>query len=347
MTPFPIGPTLKILEGGFKGVRFVFRRKRERKETDRLVFEALVAAVCPGGAEPMRNEELAHAIAERLAETDFPKEAHTDWREKPLPPSLRRALPGAGDVEGDPFSARLQGWVATALEAPELRGRLENFACDGHRVDPEAIVIRFREFFPLLLIRNPSRFRTALAKEIQEADSFRKWGAEVERRAEAAIAATALTGVGATAAAEALGWADPIGVGAISAVATGLLGAVFVGGVRKSRPSPLRELAREQALAWVADLIRRRDGASGVSVDALRVEIAELPLDAEQGPCVSDGMLEDLRTRLVPLAREADDEALAAALRGVEAAAVRRERGRSAALPRALVALLDATEGLA
>jgi hypothetical protein len=342
-------PIYQILKGGFKAGVFIRDRAREHREVNDLLAEALEAAVCPSESDAERAKELASILAERLGKTDFPKQVRPGLRERFLPKPLQNRVSGASDVGNDPFAARLKAWVATAAEAPEVRMALAGFACDGYRVDPGSIATRFCANFEVLLLDEPTKFRTALAKEIQASDAFHEWSEKVRRGAAAAIATTALTGVGVTLGAEALELADPLAVGVGGALLVGAAGARVVSHRWRHRAALLSSQARGYVLTWLADALGQvgRKGIGPGDVASLRVAIAELPtLDDDTQACLPAEVLGDLATRLIPLASEAEDEVLVAALRRVENASVRHRRGHPCSLRDTLTALLDvAAEG--
>jgi hypothetical protein len=337
-------PIYQILKGGFKAGVFVRDRTREHTEVNCLIVEALEAAICPSDADADGAKELASVLAARLGRTDFPAQVRPGLRERALPKALRHRMSGASNVGNDPFAARLKAWVAVAAEAPEMEAALSGFACDEYKVDPGSIATRFCAYFEILLLDQPTKFRTALAKEIQASDAFHEWSEKVKRSGAAAIATTAITGVGATLGAEALEFADPLAIGAGGAILAGAAGARVVSHRWRHRAELLSSQARGYALAWIADVLGQA-GGKGVDAsdaDSLRAMIAELPtLDDDAQSCPPTEVLGDLATRLIPLASEAEDEALVAALRKAENAFVRRRRGRPCSLRDALTALLD------
>lgn len=335
----PVTPGMARQVG--KGAHALYVRKKDRREADGLIFAALRESICPGDCDRARAEALAGRIGERLAKTPFPRDQRPTLTERVTPKSLREKLPGASDLRGATFSERLSQWLVAAMNRDDLEDELRDFSCKGFRVEPAAVASRFvANVHTQMVTSAPSRFRDALAKELEEAASSRKWRAETSRRSAEAIAATATAGIGAGGVAELAGAADPLLIGAGVAVIAAAAGVVRVRAMR-SGGTALQSTVRRVAIGWVEDLLYELAGNKSARPGTpLRLWADEL-FSVEPEVHVSPELMKDLSSRVIPAARDVRAEPLEVALRRFEDVATRQLRGRPCSLRGPLIALLD------
>jgi hypothetical protein len=343
---------------------------------DKVLVEALACAICPSA--PSRVEDVANSIADQM------------WRRDPRPDDggvtakfsakSRRLSEGVlhrltiDCIDGPRFRAKLAEWVRASIDLGVLEQAASSAQPDFVYTDAGEVGARLPDELLLALYRSEplSAYGLELMRRLKAADELAVYSQFVldRRQRRTFVGSLALGTAGLGAAIGAVAGLNELveflvlGIGLFGGSATVVALLERVTG----RSNERQTAARRRARSWVADYLQAVTGRPwGLEWSELQVGLMQATkrnfqtreeLRGGTGSTAlarltqsrHDDLLADVRARLIPDAREANDERLCLALTQLDDALIRAERNPATRgnLAGALYEVLGATnEGIA